>query len=87
VELIALSSLRLAGIGSLAGSKAIMWELTWGNLAAIGAHCNGCGHKHRWAIEALITQHQPWTTVLDLAERWKCSRCGSRDVVPFAIGR
>jgi hypothetical protein len=57
------------------------------NIAAIGAHCNGCGHKRRWPIEELITQHQPWTTVVEVARRWRCSRCGSRDVVPFAIGR
>jgi hypothetical protein len=57
------------------------------NIATIGAHCNGCGHKHRWPIEELIVQHKPWTTVVELARRWNCSRCGSRDVVPFAIGR
>jgi hypothetical protein len=55
-------------------------------IAIIGAHCNGCGHKHRWPIEDLIAQHRPWTTVVELARRWKCSRCGSRDVVSFAIG-
>ena len=56
-------------------------------IATIGAICNGCGHKHRWPIENLITQHKPWTTVVDLARRWKCSKCGSREVLPFAIGR
>jgi hypothetical protein len=56
-------------------------------IATVGAHCNGCGHKYRWPIEDLIAQHKPWTTVVELARRWKCSRCGSRDVVPFAIGR
>ena len=57
-------------------------------IATIGAHCNGCGHKHRWPIEDLIAQHKPWTTtVVELARRWRCSKCGSRDVVPFAIGR
>jgi hypothetical protein len=56
-------------------------------IATIGAHCNGCGRKHRWPIEDLIAQHQPWTTVVALARRWKCSKCGSRDVVPYAIGR
>jgi hypothetical protein len=54
-------------------------------IATIGAHCSG--HKHRWPIEELIAQHKPWTTVVDLAKRWKCSMCGSRDVVPFATGR
>jgi hypothetical protein len=49
--------------------------------------CNGCGHKHRWAIDDLIADHKPWTTVAWLAHRWKCSKCGSRDPVPFAIGR
>src|SRR5262249_30488509 len=53
----------------------------------VGAQCNGCSHKHRWPINEFIAQHQPWTTVVELARRWKCSRCGSRDVVPFAIGR
>jgi hypothetical protein len=42
-------------------------------IATIGAHCNGCGHRHRWPIEDLIAQHQPWTTVVELARRWKCS--------------
>ena len=56
-------------------------------IATLGAHCNSCGHKHRWPIEELIAQHKPWTTVVELTRRWKCSRCGSRDVVPFAIGR
>ena len=31
-------------------------------IATIGAHCNGCGHEHRWPIEGLIAQHKPWTT-------------------------
>jgi len=26
-------------------------------IATLGAHCNGCGHKHRWPIEDLIAQH------------------------------
>ena len=56
-------------------------------MATIGAHYNGCGHKHRWAIEDLIAQHKPWATVVEPARRWKCARCGSRDVVPFAIAR
>jgi hypothetical protein len=56
-------------------------------IATIGAHCNGCGHKHRWPIEELIAQNQPWTTVVELARRWRFSKCGSRDVVPFVIGR
>jgi hypothetical protein len=56
-------------------------------IATIGAHCNGCGHKHRLSIEDLIAQHKPWTTVVELGRRWKCSRCGWRDVVPFAVGR
>jgi hypothetical protein len=69
------------------------WEVSLASLqdhrkiAAIGAHCNGCGHKHRWPIEELIAQHKPWTTVAELAQRWKCSVCGSRNVLPFAIGR
>ena len=68
------------------------WEVSLAALqqprrvATLGAHCNGCGHKHRWPIEELVVQHKPWTTVVELARRWKCSRCGSRDVVPFAIG-
>jgi hypothetical protein len=40
-------------------------------IATLGAHCNGCGHKHRWPIEELIVQHKPWTTVVELARRWK----------------
>jgi hypothetical protein len=56
-------------------------------IATIGAHCNGCGHKHRWLVEDLIAEHKPSTTVVELARRWKCSRCSSRDVVAFAIGR
>jgi hypothetical protein len=56
-------------------------------VGTIGAHCNGCGPNHRWPIEELIAQHKPWTTVVELARPWKCLKCGSRDVVPFAIGR
>jgi hypothetical protein len=56
-------------------------------IATVVLHCNGCGHRHCWQIEALIVQHKPWTTVIELARRWRCSKCGSRDVVPFAIGR
>jgi hypothetical protein len=55
-------------------------------IATAGAHCNGCGHKHRRLIEELIAQHKPRTTVVELARRWKCSRCGAWGVVPFAIG-
>ena len=39
------------------------------NIATIGAHCNGCGHKHRWSIEELIAQHRPWTTVVEPARQ------------------
>ena len=28
-------------------------------IATLGAHCDGCGHKHRWPIEDLIAQHLP----------------------------
>jgi hypothetical protein len=56
-------------------------------VATIGARCRRCDHEHRWAIDDLIADHKPWTTVAWLARRWKCSKCGSRDVVPFAIGR
>jgi hypothetical protein len=56
-------------------------------IATVGAHCNGCGHKHRWPIDDLIADHKPWTTVAWLARRWKCSKCGSGHVLPFAIGR
>ena len=69
------------------------WDVSLASLqdhrkvATIGAKCNGCDHKRRWAIEELIGQHQPWTTVVELARRWKCDKCGSGDVLPFAIGR
>ena len=53
-------------------------------MATIGAHCNGCGHKRRWSIEELVDQPKPCTTVAKLQRRWRCSKCGSRDVVPFA---
>ena len=56
-------------------------------VATIGAPCRRCDHEHRWAIEELFAQHQPWTTVVELARWWRCSECGSGDVVPFAIGR
>jgi len=69
------------------------WDVSLASLqhhrkaATIGAKCNGCGHKRRWAIEELIAEHKPWTTVAELRRRWMCSKCGSRDVLPFAIGR
>ena len=56
-------------------------------VATIGARCRRCDHEHRWAIDELIAQHNPWTTGVELARRWKCSRCASHDVVPLAIGR
>jgi len=28
-------------------------------IGTIGAHCNDCGHKHRWAIDELIADHEP----------------------------
>jgi hypothetical protein len=46
------------------------------NIATIGAHCNGCGDKHRWPIEDLIVQHKPWTTVSELQRE-----CGPDDAV------
>ena len=69
------------------------WEVSFAFLqdhrkvATIGAHCNGCDLEHRWAIDELIADHKPSTTVAWLARRWKCSKCRSRDVVPLAIGR
>ena len=56
-------------------------------MAAIGARCTRCDHEHRWATNELIADRKLWTTVAWLARRWKCSKCGSRDVLPFAIGR
>jgi hypothetical protein len=56
-------------------------------IATVGVQCNVCDHKHRWPIEELIAEHEPWTTVADLWRRWKCSKCGSGNVMPFAIGR
>ena len=38
-------------------------------------------------LAEIIAQYKPWTTVADLRKRWRCSKCGSRDVLPFAIGR
>jgi hypothetical protein len=69
------------------------WEVSLATLqqhrkvATIGARGRRRDYEHRWAIEDLIAQYKPWTTVVELARRWKCSRCGSRDVVSFAIGR
>jgi hypothetical protein len=69
------------------------WEVSLASLqdhrkiATIGVRCEGCGHRHTWPIEDLIERHKPWTLVPDLWKRWRCSKCGSRDVLPFAIGR
>jgi hypothetical protein len=52
-----------------------------------GVRCNACAHRHSWPIEELIARHKPWALVSDLWKRWRCSKCGSRDVLPFAIGR
>jgi hypothetical protein len=41
-------------------------------IATIGAQCNTYSHKHRWPIEELIVQNKPWTTVVELARRWRC---------------
>jgi hypothetical protein len=56
-------------------------------IATIGVQCRACDHKHRWPIDELIAEYKPWTTVAELRRRWRCSKCGSRDVIPFAIGR
>ena len=56
-------------------------------VATTGARCTRCDHEHRWATNELIADRKPWTTLAWLAHRWKCSKCGSRDVLPFAIGR
>jgi hypothetical protein len=56
-------------------------------VATIGVQCRACDHKRRWPIEELIAEYKPWTTVAELRRRWKCSKCGARDVIPFAIGR
>jgi hypothetical protein len=56
-------------------------------IAIIGARCNVCGHRRSWPIEDLIERHQPWTLASDLWKRWQCSKCGSRDVLPFGVGR
>src|SRR5690242_16574146 len=56
-------------------------------VATLGARCRRCDHEHRWPIDELIADHKPWTTVAWLARRWTCCKCGSRDVLPFAIGR
>jgi hypothetical protein len=36
-------------------------------MATIGARCRRCDHEHRWAIDALIAEHKPWGTVVELA--------------------
>ena len=56
-------------------------------IGTIGVRCEGCGHRHTWPIEDLIERHKPWTLVSDLWMRWRCSKCGSRNVPPFGIGR
>ena len=69
------------------------WEVSLASLqdhrkiATIGVCCEGCGHRHAWPIEELIERHKPWTLVSDLWKRWRCSKCGSQNVQPFAIGR
>ena len=69
------------------------WEVSLASLqdhrkiVTIGVHCNGSGHRHTWPIEDLIERHKPWTLVSDLWKRWRCSKCGSRGVLPFGIGR
>ena len=69
------------------------WEVSLASLhdyrkiATIGVHCNGCGHDHTWPIEELVARHKPWALVSDLWKRWRCSKCGSRDVLPLGGGK
>ena len=32
-------------------------------MVTIGARCRRCDHEHRRAIDELIADHKPWTTV------------------------
>jgi len=56
-------------------------------IGTIGVRCDGCWNKHTWPLDELVARHKPWTLVSDLWKRWRCSKCGSRDVMPYAIGR
>ena len=65
----------------------LYWLRDRRKVGEIGVKCNGCGHKHSWLIGELIRRCGPDMLVSDLWKRWRCSECGSRDVVPFSIAR
>ena len=65
----------------------LFWLRDRGRIGSVGVRCNACGHSKSWPIAELISRYGPQTLVSDLWRRWRCSRCGSRDVVPFSVGR
>ena len=65
----------------------LYWLRDRGRIGEIGVKCNGCGHKHSWPIGELIQRYEPQTLVSNLWKRWRCSECGSRNVVPFSVGK
>jgi len=64
----------------------LVWLRDRRRVASIGVRCNGCGHKHIWPIAEPIRRYEPQTLMSDLWKRWRCLKCGSRNVVPFAVG-
>ena len=51
----------------------------------LGAICKRCGRRRRWPIEELIERYGGKRFVRDLWVRWRCSRCGSPDCLPFTL--
>jgi DNA-directed RNA polymerase subunit RPC12/RpoP len=61
------------------------WLRDRGRIESVGIKCNGCGHKDSWPIGEMMQEHGPRTLVSDLWKRWRCAKCGSRQVLPFSI--
>jgi RNase P subunit RPR2 len=49
------------------------------------AICKGCQHQRRWPIGELVARYGRSRLVQDLWVRWRCSRCGSPDCLPYAV--
>jgi hypothetical protein len=65
----------------------LVWLRDRGRIGSVGVRCNACDHSRSWPIDELISRYDPRTLVSALWPRWRCSKCGSQDVVLFPVGK
>jgi hypothetical protein len=66
-----------------------IWRVPLGSLerraVALLVICNGCTRRRRWPSASWWRAYGAAREVQDLCIRWRCSRGGSADCLPWAI--